>query len=276
VRPIISNTSLTICLCLSLNISFQNLSLAHEQQVLKIAGTGDSEALLSSLKIAFELSHPEALITVPESVGSAGGIRALKLGNTDLARTARQVKNNDGLVEFLFAISPVVFATHPSLEKFSSLTSEQITDIYSGKITNWKQLGGPDHKLYVVDREANDSSRIALERMMPDFEKLKSVGKIFYTVPTVAKAIAKHPFTIGYLPLSTAKSNQLNIVSTSYPGAKFVGNNVHSPSVPLYIVSKGPPKGLAKQFVDYLFSDEARAYMKQLGVVPVKRGGSHE
>jgi len=253
-----------------------NHSLALPLEELKITGTGDSEVLLNSLKTIFERKYPGVSILIPKSVGSSGGLRALNMGNTDLARTSRPLEGIEltGLVEFQFAKSPIVFAVHPSVENISELTEEQLIYIYSGKIRNWKELGGPDHKIYVVDRESNDSSRIVLENILPEFKNTEAVSKTYYNVKSTANAIADHSFTIGYLPISTARSHQLKILPIVDIASEEPEEYAHPLFVPLYIVSKGQPRGLAKQYIDYLYSEEAQTNMKQLGVVPVNKAGN--
>lgn len=245
-----------------------NTSVLMADEKLVIAGTGDSQNLLRTLKAVFEKKHPEFKIVVPESVGSSGGIKLLIKDGTDLARTARPLTESEkpGLIEFQFANSPIVFVVHPSVTGVTDLTTEQIVGIYVGKYRNWKELGGPDAKIYPIDRGADDSSRQLFNRSLPGFNK-KSVGKIFYSVPETTQAIADHKFTIGMLPLVATKDENLTVLSID--GVSPL-DNAYRYMNPLYIVSKEPTRGLAKRFINFLFSAQAQHLMRQSGIVPVK------
>lgn len=243
-------------------------------QKLVIAGTGDSQELLRVLGKKFEKLNPEMEIEIPDSVGTLGGIRALKKGAVKLARTARPLKLREkhGLSEKLFARSAIVFAVHPSLYKVDNLTTEQVLGIYSGKYRNWSDVGGPQHKIYVVDREAGDSTRIVLEKLFSGFNKIKSVAIIKYTTQDAVDAVENHNFTIGFFPTAPIVDRALISLSLDgiAPDSKNIKQGKYRYFVPFYIVSKGELTGIAKQFVDYLYSEKARNIMKEKGVVPVK------
>ena len=245
-----------------------NTAWVLAEEKLVIAGTGDSQILLRNMKKAFERKHPECRVVVPESIGSSGGINSLIKNRTNLARTARPLKEieKSGLIEYLFAKSPVVFAVHPSVKGVTDLSAKQLVGIYTGKYRNWKEVGGPDAKIYPVDRGADDSSRQLFNRSIPGF-KGKSVGLIFYSVPETTKAIADHKFTIGMLPLSAAKDEDLTVLSID---GVFPTDSAYLYVTPLYIVSRGQPRGMAKQFIEFLYSAQAHQLMEEIGIVPAK------
>lgn len=261
-----------IILFLALSLFIGGVSRAdHDDEKIIVAGTGDSQALLALLAHEFEADNPGHGVQVPESVGSKGGIKAVTSGNVALARTARPLKENEkeGLVEFLFAKSPIVFAVHPSVEGLENLSREQIMGVYSGKIANWSEVGGPDHKIYAVDRESGDSSRTVLEKFLPGFNAVESHAHIVYTTPETVDAIADHKFTIGFIPLSAALGKNLKILSID--GVSPEGKNIESGDYPFaspfFIVSKGEPGGVAGQFVKFLFSSKAKEAMRKAGVI---------
>ncbi|NIM68041.1 MAG: phosphate ABC transporter substrate-binding protein, partial [Armatimonadetes bacterium] len=91
------------------------------------------------------------VIAIPKSVGSSGGIETLRKRETELARVARPLtedEKNEGFKEVVFARTPVVFVVHPSVSEIDDITSEQIVGIYSGKVTWWEELGGSPFKVY--------------------------------------------------------------------------------------------------------------------------------
>lgn len=249
-------------------IAQQSLKIA-EAQSLKIAGTGDSQTLLRLIGKAFEEKYPNIQLEIPNSIGSGGGIKALIRGKTDLARTARPLKKKEqqGLVEWQFAKSPIAFVAHSSVKGISNITTRQILQVYSGKLKNWNQLGGPNNKIFPIDRETDDSSRKILNENLQGFKTTRSVGKVYYSAPKALQAIMTHKYTIGFLPYSSVKSKNFAIFSVN-------GTPVTSQSYPytstLSIVSRGIPTGVLKQFIDFLYSVDAQQIMVHAGVIPIK------
>lgn len=244
------------------------------QERLIVAGTGDSQALLRNLAGSFEKLHPGLKIEVPDSVGSGGGIKAVRRGDADLGRTARPLKESErpGLTEIRIGKSPVVFATHPSLKRLTDLSSEQILAIYAGKISNWKGVRGPDAKIYPICREEGDSSLEAIVKKMPLFKDMYSVCKEIFTTWETAAAIRDHQNTIGYLPLSMALEYGLHplIIDGQIPDHEHVDKDAYPYVTSFYLVKNDNPSPLALQFIDYVLSPEAGAQMLEQGVVPVR------
>lgn len=240
-------------------------------QVLDVPGTGDSQILLRNIAQMYEQQYPDRQVNIPDSVGSGGGIQAVIDGKAILGRTARPLKDREvdlGVVEYQFARIPVVYVVHPSVTGITNLTLDQIIGIYNGTITNWKQVNGPDHKIYIVNREQGDATRDVLERYIPELGSFKPVGTFRYSSPGAQDAISNHPYTIGYLSLAAAKA--LNLVTISVEGLDPHSEESGYPYVtPLYVVSKGELREPARNFLRYLRSVEIQAYLRKQGAIPV-------
>lgn len=243
-------------------------------ETLVIAGTGDSQAVLRKLALLFMAQNPGVTVEVPDSIGSGGGVKAIKQHKVGLARTARPLKDKEksaDLTEILFAESPVVFVTGPDVA-INDVTSREVLDIYSGKIKNWKELGGPDHKIYPVDREKGDSSRKILKKFLPGFEAIKSVGKVLYSTPEAAEAIGGNSFTFGFVPLSIALEYKLHVLSLN--GVAATAENGRSRRyrllTPFYLIKSKHSGRPAGRFVDFIFTPGAGELMADGGVFPVR------
>ncbi|MFH0753684.1 MAG: substrate-binding domain-containing protein [Candidatus Omnitrophota bacterium] len=115
------------------------------QEAIVIAGTGDSQQLLRVLAGEFEKIRPGLQVVIPESIGSSGGVRAVAEGKCDLARVGRPLKEKEKAYNLnykVFAHSPAVFVASADVSAIDNVTTQQVTDIFSGKITTWKELGG--------------------------------------------------------------------------------------------------------------------------------------
>lgn len=246
------------------------------EQPLVIAGTGDSQSLLRLIAERFMAQHPGYPIDIPDSIGSGGGIRGVLKERFEMARTARPLKpdEQDGtLVEYPFALSPIVFCAEPSVSGVKDLSSAQVIGIFTGAITRWDRVGGPPAPIYPVDREAGDSSRTIIEQRMAGFKAARSIAKIFYTTPETVEAIAEHHYTLGFLPLGLAKSHGLAIFSIDgvSPDRDSVGNGRYPYVTVFYLVCRGRPSKSARMFIDYLYRKDGVDIIEQQGLIPVER-----
>ncbi len=247
----------------------------YEGQTVTVAGTGDSQHLLRELAKALMAELDGGKIEVPDSIGSSGGVRALIAGKADLARVARPLKESEtsaGLTYKLFAMSPVVFVAHPSVQGMENVTTKDIVGVYSGRISKWETLGAERGRIYVVTRESGDSCLTVLNKLVPGFKDIEEQrAKVFYSSQEARDALADHRNTFGFLPMSVAAGTNLKVLSVDgvYPSTENVRNGTYKLAVPLGIVYKDKPTGLAGRFLDFLFSDQARAIITAAGAVPV-------
>ncbi len=244
-------------------------SLVLCQEQLTIPGTGDSQILLRILAESFSNSHSGIKVHIPDSIGSSGGIRAVDCGKALIARVARPLKDREKAMGFnnrIFAYSPVVIIAHPDIGKLESLTSQEIIGIFSGRISRWEELGGHPGPILVANREPGDSSRTHLEQHLPDFAAIKKpAGEIIYSTPETLATVEKFANTIGYCPLSMAiqyrvKVLHLNGIDPTHPS--------YPVSTPLGLAWKIAPHGVARDFLEYLSTPEARSIIKKNGAIP--------
>lgn len=244
---------------------------------ITIAGTGDSEKILGILAQEYAKKHPDAKILVPPSIGSGGGVKAVAEGQVAIGRIARPLQESEmkyNLKTILFARSPVSFVANNSITKVKNISSEQAIALYSGKITNWKDLGGPDQKLYLIVRERGDSSTLVLIDGVPGFGDIKELaGKIGYSTPEAADLISKNKFTLGYLPMGMVDKKTMKVMSFNGvdPSPKNVADEKYKLFVPQLFVYKDELKGLAKDFVEFVSKDPtAQKILKEHGFYAAK------
>lgn len=243
-------------------------------QKIIVSGTGDSQQLFREVAKILEERLGGGKIEVPESIGSGGGIRALAAGKIDLARVARPLKENEkklGLTYKRFAKSPVVFVVNPSVSGVENLKTEDIIGIYSGKINVWGQLGGQDQKIYAITREVGDSSRIVLNKHIPGLKDIaEPAAKVIYNTPEAVATLIRHKKTVGFLPMPMAIGKDLKILKVDgvYPSAENIKSGRYKLVVPFGILYKGELKGLAKRFVDFLYSKEGKRLITKYGAIP--------
>jgi phosphate transport system substrate-binding protein len=266
----------TICCTIIALFIFLSYSIVMAAQQITVCGTGDSQELLRTLAQAFEQANPGITVNVPDSIGSGGGVKATAKGKCELGRVARPIKKKEekyNLGYKVFAKSPVVFVVNKSVQGVDNLTAEQIKGIYSGIINLWSEVGGEEKNIYVVHREADDSSRSVLEKKLPGFKNIKSfTGKIIYSTPETVETILKYKETIGYTALSIVTGTDLKVLKVDgvYPSAENVNKGSYNLVSPFGIIWKGELSGLSRKFFEFLFSPEAGKIISDNGVIPVK------
>jgi phosphate transport system substrate-binding protein len=254
---------------------FLALLLAGPAQAesIVIAGTGASQKLFREVAEGFEKANPDCQAAVPNSVGSRGGIRQLLAGKADLARVSRPLKDKeraDGLVYTGVAETQVVFAVHPSVEGVQSLTVDQVNDIYAGRISNWKEIGGPDHGIFPLIRDGGTTLRTLL-KYVPHFEKMPAAAKPTFSSLETKELLLEHPYTIGALPMTIIVGLPLKTIAIE--GISTGRALVSKPTIPLQlgIVYREPVAGCASRFIQYFRTDTAHKIINNNDSIPVDK-----
>lgn len=218
-------------------------------------------------------------ITVSES-GSGNGAKSLINSVCDIADMSRFMKDK----EFKAAVEKGVFPTfhvvaldglpilvHPS-NPVSKLTIEQVRDIYLGKITNWKDVGGPDKKIVMVSRDTNSGTYETFEGKVMKKQKIAQGCEYVGSNGAVRARVQSTPTAIGYAGLGfvdrTVKALSINGV---YPSKKTVISGKYPIARPLYMVTNGYPKmgGHVYQFITLYLSPKGQEMVERIGFVPV-------
>ncbi len=238
---------------------------------ISIVGTGDGVKVLKALGTVFEKGHPGVNIEIPDSIGSSGGIKAVGEGTALLGRVARPIKAKEqdyGLGHRPFARVPVVFFVNPIIG-IQGLTAREVCAIYSGKITNWKEVGGKDLPIVVVRREDTDSSLEVLRKSFPGFKDLVLTGKatLAEKTPLMFEIVETQPAAIGFGPHDVAKNAKVRMLAIDGRLPTFPG--YPSVNILALIYKDGKLSGNAKAFVDFATSPAAAPIIAAAGGVPL-------
>lgn len=233
---------------------------------LTIPGTGDGVAVLNA--IAADFNRSTGLdVEFPKSVGSSGGIVMVGNDQAELARVARTVKDKETLFNLtykpVFKV-PTVFYISSDVT-VNNLNKEQLLAIFSGRISNWRDVGGSDQMIKVFVREAGDSSYNNLKKTFSGFEEISFSSKAI-TAQKTPQMIAFLKFeksAIGFGPLDVALANDLHFIkvegiSPSSSEYKYFGT--------IGLVYKPQTlSDVSKQFLDFVSSDAAETTIKNFG-----------
>ena len=256
---------------LLLAVPFALIGLSAQAGDLSVVGTGDGIDLLRALGAAYTADHPDTNVIVPPSIGSGGGIAAVSSNKEVLARAARPLSDSEkevGLIATPVFRLPSAFFVHSSAG-VKSLGAGQLADVYSGKVTNWKDVGGQDIRIKVVRREDADSTLQVLRQSMPGWKDLAITEKSKTAVTTqdCINTVKETAGAIGFGPFTKALEMELSVlrIDGHYPT-----DLTYPSAVTLTFVHKeATVTPDAKQFIAYAKTGKAKTVLTTMGAVPV-------
>ena len=237
---------------------------------ITLAGSTAFQPFAEKLAEQYMQSHPDVNINV-QGGGSAVGIQsansgAAQIGMADLVQLPVEAKS---LTATVVAKDGIAIVVNP-LNKIAKLTTDQVRDIFNGKITNWKEIGGNDATIDVVSREAGSGTRSSFEDIVTNIS-LKKDALIQDSNGTIRETVANDPNSIGYLShgLINEKVKPL-LLDNLEPSTENIIAGRYKLVRPIYLLVKGNPQGEVKDFIDYILSDEGQNTIKSDGLLPAK------
>jgi len=205
--------------------------------------------------------------------GSGSGIKAVKDGTCDIGLSSRYLKDSEkaeGMKETILAIDGIAIIVH-SDNTVVDLTLEQISAIFKGEITNWKDVGGSDGEIVLIGREENSGTRDGFESIADTVGTCKYRQELTSN-GAVLTAVAENPNAIGYVSLSSVKDTVKAIsVNGVAPSEESIKDGSYAVQRPFVLVTKEGVElsETAQAFFDYATSSAANEIISAAGVVPV-------
>lgn len=241
---------------------------------ISMVGSTSMEKLANALSEAFMEEYPDVTVTA-EFVGSGAGIEAVTNGTADIGNSSRSLKDEEkaaGVVENVVAIDGIAVCVDPANE-VADLTKEQLTNIYNGTITNWKEVGGADEPIIVIGREAGSGTRGAFEELVDLKDACKYANELDSTGAVIAK-VASTPGAIGYASLDALDDS---VKALSLEGVEATAENIKAGnyflSRPFVMATKGEiseQNDLVQAWFDYVMGDEGQQVASEVGLITVK------
>ena len=239
---------------------------------------------------AYQAEHAEVRISVTGG-GSGTGIAALVNGTVDIANASRKIKDEETTeaqangvdpVEHIIARDAIAVIVNPN-NPVSQLTLQQISDIYSGKFTNWQEVGGEDRPIVKLSRETNSGTHVYfLETVLrlgnSDDETLFSTDTLLLpSSEGIISEVRQNPNAIGYDGLGYVPDDVKMIAIAKEAGGEYVlpsiatvNDKTYAIARDLYMYTNGEPTGVVKDYLDWILSAEAQEIVAELGFVPAK------
>ena len=286
----------SIILILSTSCAPSSADAAPEPSATYIENKGSDTIVNLALAWAekYQSEHQDIRISVTGG-GSGTGIASLINGTVDIANASRKIKEEEideaksnGIdpVEHIIARDAIAVIVHPD-NPVDELTLQQISDIYSGKITNWMDVGGEDRPIVKLSRETNSGTHVYfLETVLrlgnSDDETLFSMDTLLLpSSEGIIVEVRQNPNAIGYDGLGYVPKDLKTIAIAKEAGQAYVlpsiatvNDKSYAIARDLYMYTNGEPTGIIKDYLDWILAPEAQDIVAELGFVPAINPGA--
>lgn len=265
-------------------------SSAGTGKTLQIKGSDTMVNLGQAWAEAYGKEHTGAMLAVTGG-GSGTGIAGLINGTCDIAESSREMKPEElelgkkqgrDIKEFQVGLDALTVVVHPA-NPVAQLTIPQLADIFTGKVTDWKEVGGKEGKIFVISRERNSGTHVfflehvlrrgnakGTEEYAPSVSMLPSSQAIGSEVAGNEAAIGY--FGLGYLDKTKHKAIAVAKDATGpyvEPSIETAASGKYPISRPLYFYTPGEPSGDVKGFIDFVRGEAGQRIVKELDFVPL-------
>ena len=236
-----------------------------------LAGSTSMEKLANAMNEAFMEKYPNVSATA-EFTGSSAGIESLAAGSVDIGDASRALSDDEkgqGIVENIVAIDGIAVITDTD-NTITDIKSEDLAKVYTGEITNWKDLGGKDEQIVVIGREAGSGTRDAFEELMDVKDSCKYAQELDSTGAVLAK-VAATPGAVGYVSLDVLDDtvNGLKINSVEPTEDNILAGD-YVLQRPFVMATKGEISEQSKQvqaYFDFINSEDGQNVIKSVGLI---------
>lgn len=248
--------------------------VSKDNNDLTIAGSTTVQPIITKASDVYSAEHPNVRIGV-QGGGSGTGIRMVGEGSVGIGASSRELtveekRENPDLMTHTIALDCIAIVVHPS-NSIKDLSLDQIRDIFSGKITNYKEVGGPDRRIVLVEREDGSGTRSMFESMVMNNTDVSDSALQKPASGAIRFTVSGNPNAIGYVGIGYLDDS---IKPVSIKGVLPIEENVKTKAYPLsrnlYLVTKGAPSGLSTEFIDYILSEEGQKIVREEGFIPIR------
>lgn len=237
---------------------------------LCVAGSTSVQPFAEKLAEVFMNLHPEVRIDI-QGGGSSAGIFAARQGAADLGASSRELtKDEQDLVQIPIAYDGIAVIVHPT-NPLENLDLETLRDIYQGNIRDWGKLGLRSHAIHLITREEGSGTRNAFEEMVMGKLEVTPAALVQDSNGAVREIVANDPHALGYISVGLVDHRVKALKIDGIPPTR---ENIRSHTYKLVrrfiLVSRLPPSGCAKDFVDFILSAQGQSLLEAEGLVGIE------
>ena len=265
-------TIMLVCLIAAPAVHAEALkAFSHEKGQIRISGGTAHIPVMKEVAQKIMSANPDIHISVAGG-GSGVGIKQVGEGLVDIGNSGRTPTTEEiaayGLELHKWAIDGVGIVTNPQ-NKVNSLTTDQLKDVFSGKITNWKTLGGEDKTINLYTRDESSGTREVFFKKAIHKGEISPKANVVVSNGAMKTAVANDPYSIGYVSVGHMDPTvQAVTIDGVMPTIETVKNGQYKVARGLFSNTKGAPQGLTKKFIDYLYTKEGQTIISAKGFIP--------
>lgn len=222
--------------------------------------------------------HPDVNISV-RGGGSGVGIANIIAGTVDIADASRSIKNKELKQAKENGVNPVgnvvakdgIAMIVNNANTITDISREELKKIYSGEINNWKELGGPSMPIVVISRDFSSGTFEVFGEKVMEGGKVRDDALLLASNKAVATTVKDTPGAVGYIGLGfiTNDIKALDVEGIT-PSNETVNDGTYKIARPLYMYTNGEPKGVVKDFIDFILSAQGQIIVEEAGYVPLQ------
>ena len=272
----LSRSAALVAVAVTLVLAGCGRSASGSQTSLTVTGSTTVMPIAEVAATEFEAANPGKRVLV-SGIGSSAGIEAVTKGTCDIGTSSRDLKPEEkslGLVDIKIALDAIAVIVNPS-NPVTGLTKAQVSDIFQGKIKNWKEVGGPDLEIGLVNRDEASGTREAFSKFVLGTADFDPSAAVLPGTGQVRSVVAQASGAIGYISLGFVDPSVKALAIDGIPANETtVGNGTYPLSRYLHFLTKGEPTGLAKAYIDFVLSPKIQeSVVRDAGFLPVTEGG---
>jgi phosphate transport system substrate-binding protein len=236
---------------------------------ITVAGSTSVEPFAELLAEEYMMHHPHSHIYV-QGGGSTAGIEAVRSHAAHIGMSSRSLMGTEkSLYAVTIAKDAIAIIVNPK-NPVEGLSLVRVRDVFSGKIRNWKELGGHDHPIILVTREEGSGTREAFQKLVMGEEEISLEALVQDSNGAIRQVVAGDPNAVGYISLGLVNEKVRALkISGAEPSVKNIESARYHLVRPFLFVFNGEPTGEAKAFLNFVMSPEAQRLLSKEGLVSI-------
>ncbi len=242
----------------------------NRETALSVAGSTSMQPFVEMLAEEFMVVRPGTKVLV-QGGGSTAGIQAVREGAAAVGMVSRELNQQEqDLTAVAIARDGIAVIVHPS-NPISSLSRGQVKEVFDGRTTDFRDLGGKPGPIRPVAREEGSGTRGAFQELVMDGAPTTPQALVQNSSGSVREMVSRDPAAIGYISLGLVSES---VKAVKIDGVEARGENVKNGTYklarPFLLVIRGEPGGVAKEFIDYILSDPGQRLLEREGLIRVR------
>ena len=260
-------------LCLSL-LAFMPVASA---ETLVIPGSGNPEYIIRELANAYNKHQTQHQVVVPPTIGTSGALREVTEGTATMGRVGRPLKGKElslGLTYRPIGCDPVAFVGGAGVT-VSNISTQQAIDIFTGKVANWKELGGKPGAIRAIGREKTDASLQGIMRAINAFKNLQYHDnvKLVHLDTQLIELLDRFPASFGFLNRSALSAAKTKLIALQLDSIEPSAENVDSGRYKLWteiglIYKESSLTEAGRSFLEFIASPQGALLLRANGLLP--------